>query len=54
MTKHTAGFHARVRSASDSPITFTHCMIQREALVAQNIFDLDAVVLDAVKVIDFF
>ena len=36
MTGHTAGFHARVRSASDTPITFTHCMIHREALVAKK------------------
>ena len=27
MTGHTAGFHARMRSASDIPITFTQCMI---------------------------
>ena len=26
MTEHIAGFHARVQSASDTPITFTHCM----------------------------
>ena len=54
MTGHTAGFHARVRSASDTPITFTHCMIHREALVAKKISpDLNAVVQDAVKVIHF-
>ena len=52
MTGHTTGFHARLRSASDTPITFTHCMIHREALVAKKISpDLNAVVLDAVKVI---
>ena len=34
MTGHIAGFHPRVRSASDTPTTFTHCMIHREALVA--------------------
>ena len=50
MTGHTAGFHARVRSASDTPITFIHCMIHREALVAKKISpDLNAVVQDAVK-----
>ena len=40
MTGHTAGFHARVRSASDTStcITFTHCMIHREALVAKKNF----------------
>ena len=54
MTEHTAGFHARVRSASDTPITFTLCMIHREALVAKKISpDLNAVVQDAVKVINF-
>ena len=36
VTKHTAGFHARVRSASDTPVTFTHCMIHRETLVAKK------------------
>ena len=34
MTRHAAGFCTRVRSATDTPITFTHCMIHREALVA--------------------
>ena len=54
MTGHTAGFHARVRSASETPITFTHCMIHREALVAKKISpDLNAVLQDAVKVINF-
>ena len=36
MTGHTAGFHARVRSVSDAPIAFIHCMIHREALVAKK------------------
>ena len=54
MTGHTVGFYARVRSASDTPITFTHSMIHREALVAKKISpDLNAVVQDAVKVIYF-
>ena len=53
MTGHTAGFHPRVRSASDAPITFTRCMIHREALVAKRISDLIIVVPDAVKVINF-
>ena len=45
MTGHTAGFHARVPSASDTPITFTQCMIYRGALVAEKISsDLNAVV----------
>ena len=36
MTGHTAGFQGRVKSASDAPITFIHCMIHREALVAKK------------------
>ena len=53
LTGYTAGFHARVRSASDTPVTFTHCMIHREALVAKKISpDLNAVVQDAGKVIN--
>ena len=54
MTVHTTGFHARVRSASDTPITFTHCMINREAIVAKKISpNLNTVVQDAEKVINF-
>ena len=54
MTRRTARFHARVRSASDTPITFTRCMIYREAIVAKKISpDLNTVVQDAVKVINF-
>ena len=54
MTRHTAGFHARVRSASDTSITFTHCMIHREALVAKKISpNLNAVVQNAVQIINF-
>ena len=36
MTGHTAGFHTRVQSASNTPITFTHCMIHRQALLAKK------------------
>ena len=36
MTGHTARFYARVQSASDTPITFTLCIIHREALVAKS------------------
>ena len=36
MTGHTARFYARVQSASNTPITFTHCIIHREALVAKT------------------
>ena len=38
MTGRTAGFYVRVRSANDTPITFTHSMIHREALVAKKNF----------------
>ena len=54
MTRHRAEFHARVRTASDTFFTFTHCMIHREALVAKKISpDLNAVVQDAVQIINF-
>jgi len=54
MTGHTAGFQGRVKSASDAPITFTHCMIHREVLVAKNLSpNLDTVAQVAVKVINF-
>ena len=54
MTGHTTGFYARVRSASDTPITFTHSMIHREALVVKKISPaLNVVVQDAVKIINF-
>ena len=38
MTRHTAGFYSRVRSASDLSVTFTQCMIHREALMAKKFF----------------
>ena len=54
MTRHAAGLCTRVRSATDTPITFTHCMIHREALVAKIISsNLNTVVQDAEKVINF-
>ena len=54
MTGHTAGFQGRVKSASDAPIIFTHCMIHREALVAKKLFpELNKIVQDAVKIINF-
>ena len=52
MTGHTAGFHATVRSASDTSITFTHCMIHQETLVAKKISPaLNSVVQDAVQIL---
>ena len=54
MTGHKARFYAKVQSASDTPIAFTHCIIHREVLVAKTISpDLYVVVKDAVKVINF-
>ena len=54
MIGHTAGFQGRVKSASDAPITFTLCMIHREALVAKKLSPkLNKVVQDAVKIINF-
>ena len=39
---------------SDTPITFTHCMIDREALVAKKISpNLNVIVQDLVKIINF-
>ena len=37
MTGHTVEFQGRVRSATDSLISFIHCMIDQEALVAKKI-----------------
>ena len=54
MTGHTVGFHGRVSSATDSPLTFTYYMIHRETLVAKKISpNIHSVVQDAVKVINF-
>ena len=54
MTEHTARFYARVQSASDTPITFKHCIIHREAIAAKTTSpDLNVVVKDAVKGINF-
>ena len=36
ITGHTTRFYAGVQSGSDTPITFTHCIIHREALVAKK------------------
>ena len=54
MTGHTVSFHSRVRSASDSSITFTHCMIYQEALVGKKISPhLHFIVQNALKVLNF-
>ena len=51
MAGRISGFQIRVKSESNGPTTFTHCMIHWEALVAEKIFlDLNTVLQDAVKV----
>ena len=42
---HTTDYQSRMKSASDAPITFTHYMIQQEAVVAKKLSpDLNTVV----------
>ncbi|XP_013793192.1 SCAN domain-containing protein 3-like [Limulus polyphemus] len=54
MTGRIVGFQVKVKSASNGPTSFTHCMIHREALAAKKISaDLNAVLEGAVKVINF-
>ena len=50
-----AGFVAKVKEhASPERITFTHCMIHREALAAKHMsLDLDTVFPDVVKIINY-
>ena len=53
MTGRFSGFQVRVKSASNGPTTFTHCMIHREALMAKKISpDFNTKLQDAVKVIN--
>ena len=48
------GFHAKVKSLNSGPITFTHCIIHREALAAKKISaELCLVLRDAVKIINY-
>ena len=48
------GFHAKVKSLNTGPITFTHCIIHREALASKKISaELCVVLQDAVKVINY-
>ena len=52
--KTTAGFQCRVKFPSNAPITFTHCLIHQEALVAKKLSPgLNEVVYDALKVFNF-
>ena len=54
MTGHAASFQGRVKPASHTPITFTHCMIHQEALVIKTLYpELNKVVQDVVKIINF-
>ena len=50
-----AGFVAKVKEhATSERVTFTHCMIHREALEAKHMsFDLDTVLRDVVKIINY-
>ena len=50
-----AGFVAKVKEhATPERVTFTHCMIHREALTAKHMsLDLDTVLRDAVKIINY-
>ena len=50
----TASFQGRLQSASDVPITLTHCIIHQESLVAKKLSpDFNIIVQEAVKVINF-
>ena len=52
MTGKNIGFQSKVKSATNSSVTFTHCMIHREALVAKKMStDLHEVLSVAIKII---
>lgn len=54
MTGRHVGFISKVKSVANAHITFTHCMIHREALVAKKVsLDLNSVLQDAVRIINF-
>lgn len=54
MTGRVKGLKALIQSVISTPVTFTHCMIHREALVSKNMSnDLNVVLLDAVAIINF-
>ena len=51
MTGKNIGFQSKVKSATNTSITFTHCMIHREALVAKKMStDLHKVLSVAIKI----
>ena len=55
MSGKNVGFHAKVKSLNSGPITYTHCIIHREALAAKKISaELCVVLQDAVKIINYF
>ena len=48
------GFYTKVKSLNSGPITFTHCIIHREALAAKKISaELCIVLHDAVRIINY-
>ena len=54
MTGKNIGFQSKVKSATNTSITFTHCMIHGEALVAKKMFtDLHEVLSIAIKIINY-
>ena len=54
MTGKNIGFQSKVKPATNTSITFTHCMIHREALVAKKMStDLYEVLSVAIKIINY-
>ena len=55
MTGKNIGFQSKVKSATNTSVTFTHCMIHVEALVAKKMStDLHEVLSVAIKIINYF
>ena len=54
VTGKNIGFQSKVKSATNTSVTFTHCMIHREALVAKKMStDLHEVLSVAIKIINY-
>lgn len=54
MTGRHDGVISKVKSVANAHITFTHCMIHREALAGKKVsLDLNSVLQDAVRIINF-
>ena len=54
MSGKNIGFQSKVNSATNTLITFTHCMIHRETLVAEKMStDLHEVLSVAIKIINY-